>query len=64
MNNVNYSDLKLKVAELCRQEKFPPSREGSNFGKGSHFSLMMCYFQTKKPQTTTRIVCNSLHSWA
>lgn len=25
MNNVNYSDLKLGVAELCRQEKFLPS---------------------------------------
>lgn len=50
MNNVNYSDLKLKVAELCRQEKFPPSREGSNFGKGTHFSLLMCYFQPKTPK--------------
>lgn len=65
MNNVNYSDLKLRVEELCRQEKFPPSGKVVTLAKFTALFTADVLLPTKKnPQTTSRIVCNSLHNWA
>lgn len=48
MNNVNYSDLKLRVEELCRQEKFPPSGKVVTLAKFTALFTADVLLPTKK----------------